>query len=174
MNNDTDMFAPLEFLDDPDFIEACTVRITEEQDVIIDQGSFTKDLFIIRSGRFIVSDSMGEEFILAALNPGDVFGEMSFFGSGIRSATVTCVEPGEVLSLSREEFKIMHDRNPDLTIRICCNLARLLSDRLKHADSTLSLLADDSELRQRYEIRRLIKELKGSIHKKCDECTEDL
>ena len=112
-----------------------------------------------------MSDSKGEEFVLAALSEADVFGEMAFFRSGIRSATVTCVTPGEILFISRDSFRELHKKNPDLSIRIVCTLAGMLSDRLKHADATLSLLSDDSELRQRYEIRRLIRELKVSVHK---------
>jgi len=166
-------FTPVEFLEERDFIDACTSRITEEQEVIIDQGSFSNDLYIIKSGRFVVSDSRGEEFVLAALTEGDVFGEMAFFRSGIRSASVTCVAPGELLVISRKAFKKLHDSNSDLAIKVVCTLAGMLSDRLKHADSTLSLLSDDSELRQRYEIRRLIRELKTSIHHKNNKEPED-
>ncbi len=165
MDRDSSIFAPVSFLEEKDFVDACGLRNTEEQEVVIDQGSFSNDLFIIKSGRFVVSDSKGEEFVLAALTEGDVFGEMAFFKSGIRSATVTCVTPGELLSISRDSFKELHKKHPDLSIRIVCTLAGMLSDRLKHADATLSLLSDDSELRQRYEIRRLIKELKMSVHK---------
>jgi CRP-like cAMP-binding protein len=164
MDQDDSFFAPVDFLKEEEFINFCSSRLTEEQEVIIDQGSFSSDLFVIKSGRFVVSDSQGAEFVLAALDEGDVFGEMAFFRSGIRAATVTCVAPGEVLSLSRKSFKELHKKHPDLSIRISCTLAGMLSDRLKHADSTLSLLSDDSELRQRYEIRRLMRELKGSIH----------
>ena len=162
-------FTPVKFLEERDFIDACTSQITSEQEVIIDQGSFSNDLYIIKSGRFVVSDSRGEEFVLAALTEGDVFGEMAFFRSGIRSASVTCVAPGELLVINRKAFKKLHDSNADLAIKVACTLAGMLSDRLKHADSTLSLLSDDSELRQRYEIRRLIRELKTSIHNKNNE-----
>ena len=165
MDRDNSFFAPVSFLEEKDFVDACGSRVTEEQEVIIDQGSFSNDLFIIKSGRFVVSDSKGEEFVLAALTEGDVFGEMAFFRSGIRSATVTCVTPGVILFISRDSFRELHRKNPDLSIRIVCTLAGMLSDRLKHADATLSLLSDDSELRQRYEIRRLIRELKVSVHK---------
>ena len=165
MDRDNSFFAPVKFLEEKDFVDACSSRITEEQEVIIDQGSFSNELFIIKSGRFVVSDSKGEEFVLAALSEADVFGEMAFFRSGIRSATVTCVTPGEILVISRDSFRELHRKNPDLSIRIVCTLAGMLSDRLKHADATLSLLSDDSELRQRYEIRRLIRELKVSVHK---------
>ncbi len=165
MDRDNSFFAPVKFLEEKDFVDACSSRITEEQEVIIDQGSFSNELFIIKSGRFVVSDSKGEEFVLAALSKADVFGEMAFFRSGIRSATVTCVTPGEILVISRDSFRELHRKNPDLSIRIVCTLAGMLSDRLKHADATLSLLSDDSELRQRYEIRRLIRELKVSVHK---------
>ena len=165
MDRDNSFFAPVNFLEEKDFVDACGSRKTEEQEVIIDQGSFSNDLFIIKSGRFVVSDSKGEEFVLAALTEADVFGEMAFFRSGIRSATVTCVTSGEILFISRDSFRELHEKNPDLAIRIVCTLAGMLSDRLKHADATLSLLSDDSELRQRYEIRRLIRELKVSVHK---------
>ncbi len=165
MDRDDIFFAPVDFLKEKNFVDACSSRTTEEQEVIIDQGSISNDLYVIKSGRFVVSDSKGEEFVLAALAEGDVFGEMAFFRSGIRSATVTCVTPGEILFISRESLRELHEKHPDLAIRIVCTLAGMLSDRLKHADSTLSLLSDDSELRERYEIRRLIKELKVSVHK---------
>lgn len=174
MNHDESILEPVKFLEEKKFVDACCTHSTEEQEIVIDQGSFSNDLYIIKSGRFVVSDSMGEEFVLAALSEGDVFGEMAFFKSGIRSATVTCVVSGEVLSMSREAFKELHEKNPDLAIRISCTLAGMLSDRLKHADATLSLLSDDSELRQRYEIRRLIRELKSSIHKLNSEVSKDI
>jgi len=165
MDRDNSFFTPVNFLEEKDFVDACGLRAAEEQEIVIDQGSFSNDLFIIKNGRFVVSDSKGEEFVLAALAEGDVFGEMAFFRSGIRSATVTCVTPGEILFISRDSFRELHRKHPDLSIRIVCTLAGMLSDRLKHADATLSLLSDDSELRQRYEIRRLIRELKMSVHK---------
>lgn len=164
MGTDDNLFEPVDFLKEKRFLDFCGVRTTEEQEVIIDQGSFSNDLYVIRSGRYIVSDSKGEEFVLAALGEGDVFGEMAFFKSGIRSATVTCVAPGELYFITREKFCELHRNEPDLALHIACTLAGMLSDRLKHADSTLSLLSDDSELRHRYEIRRLMQELKRSIH----------
>lgn len=173
MNYDESIFEPVKFLEEKDFIDACSISSVEEQNIVIDQGSFSNDLYIIKSGRFVVSDSMGEEFVLAALSEGDVFGEMAFFKSGIRSASVTCVAPGEIFSISREAFKELHEKNPDLAIRVSCTLAGMLSDRLKHADATLSLLSDDSELRQRYEIRRLIRELKSSMYKLNSEVSKD-
>lgn len=165
MDHDDSIFAPVNFLEEKKLLDACSSRTTEEQEVMIDQGSFSTDLYIIKSGRFVVSDSKGEEFVLAVLVEGDVFGEMTFFRSGIRSATVTCVTPGEILVISRKSFRKLHKKNPDLSLRVACTLAGMLSDRLKHADSTLSLLSDDSELRERYEIRRLMSELKVSAHK---------
>ena len=166
MDRDEIFFEPVNFLEENSFIAACSSRATKEHEVIFNQGASSSDLYVIKSGSFVVSDSRGnKELVLAALNRGDVFGEMAFFRSGIRSAAVTCVTPGEVLSISRKSFREFHENYPDLAIRVTCTLAGMLSDRLKHADATLSLLSDDSDLRQRYEIRRLIKELKVSIQK---------
>ncbi len=165
MDRDEIFFKPVNFLEENSFIDACSSCATKEQEVIFNQGASSSDLYVIKSGSFVVSDSRGKELVLAALNRGDVFGEMAFFRSGIRSAAVTCVTPGEVLSISRKSFREFHENYPDLAIRVACTLAGMLSDRLKHADATLSLLSNDSDLRQRYEIRRLIKELKVSIRK---------
>ncbi len=156
---------PIDFLKEEGFVKSCRTRTVSEEEIIISQGSNSSDMFVIKSGRFVVSDSKGEEFVFAALTEGDVFGEMSFFRSSARSATVTCIVPGELLVFSRNAFSELYERDPQLAVRIVFTLAVMLSDRLLHADTTLSLLSDDSELRQRYEIRRLMKELRGSISK---------
>lgn len=158
-------FQHIDFLEEENFIDSCDVRLTEEEEVILDQGSNSTDLFVIKRGRFVVSDTRGVEFVLAALDEGDVFGEMSFFRCCTRSAKVTSIAPGELLCFSRDAYKDLFLRKPELSIRILFTLAGMLSDRLQHADATLSLLSDNSEIRERYEIRRLMKELKGSIHK---------
>lgn len=157
------LYDPVDFLNEEGFVRSCRMRTAAEEEIIVSQGSNSSDMFVIKSGSFVVSDSKGKAFMFAALTEGDVFGEMSFFRSSARSATVTCIAPGELLVFDRNAFSELYERNSQLAVRIVFTLAVMLSDRLLYADTTLSLLSDDGELRQRYEIRRLMKELKGSV-----------
>lgn len=163
MGSELGFFEPVDFLQEDSFVDICDLLTAGEEDVVIDQDSEGTDLYVIKSGRFVVSDTAGEELVIATLTEGDVFGEMSFLRSDSRSATVTCSSPGELLKFSRESFDDLYRRDPMLAARVVITIARLLAKRLAQADSTLSLLSDDSALRERYEIRRLMKELRGSI-----------
>jgi CRP-like cAMP-binding protein len=70
-------------------------------DVVIRQGD-TGDLFyVIESGRFAV-DTNGER--RAELGPGDFFGEIALLRDVPRTATVTALEDGALLSLARDDF----------------------------------------------------------------------
>jgi CRP-like cAMP-binding protein len=163
MGSELGFFEPVDFLQEDRFVDVCDLLTTGEEDAVIDQDSEGTDLYVIKSGRFVVSDTAGEELVIATLTEGDVFGEMSFLRSDSRSATVTCSSPGELLKFSRESFDDLYRQDPMLAARVVITIARLLAKRLAQADSTLSLLSDDSALRERYEIRRLMKELRGSI-----------
>ncbi|MBD3368957.1 cyclic nucleotide-binding domain-containing protein [Candidatus Fermentibacteria bacterium] len=163
MGSELGFFEPVKFLREEEFVGSCEALSAGEEDEIIDQDSDGTDLYVIRSGRFVVSDTAGEELVIATLTDGDVFGEMSFLRSDSRSATVTCSSPGELLRFSRDSFEELYRSNALLAVRVIITVAQLLARRLAQADSTLSLLSDDSDLRERYEIRRLMGELRGSI-----------
>jgi CRP-like cAMP-binding protein len=81
MDRDEIFFEAVNFLEENSCIDACSSRATKEQEVIFNQGASRSDLYVIKSGSFVVSDSRGKELVLAALNRGDVFGEMAFFRS---------------------------------------------------------------------------------------------
>jgi CRP-like cAMP-binding protein len=159
------VFDAVDFLGEERFREGCEEREVQEGEIVVEQGGSGSDLFVVDTGRFLVSDTAGEGFVLATLTGGDVFGEMGFLRGGHRSAEVKAASPGRVLVFSREAFGETFDSDPLLAARILGTLARLLADRLSQADSTLSLLSDNSEARERYEVRRLMREMKISIHR---------
>ena len=159
------VFEGVDFLGEDRFRAECDTREVREGDTIVAQGDDDTDLFVVAEGRFLVSDTSGEGFVLATLTSGDVFGEMGFLRGGNRSAEVSAASGGELLVFSRDAFARTFDKDPLLAARILGTLARLLADRLSQADSTLSLLSDNSEARERYEIRRLMKEMKVSINR---------
>lgn len=166
MRSEEHLFEQLDLMREYRLLELCDIIATEAGTTLIRQGAWTDDIFIVKEGKLKVIDVRGEnEFILATVGPGDVFGEMSFLDGSPRSATVAVQEAGSILRLSRNGFLHLFEQDPVLGARLLLSLGRLLALRLRMADSALCMLSDDSEARERYELRRLIGELRRSVMK---------
>jgi hypothetical protein len=86
-----------------------------------------RELFIIIEGGFEVHDG-GRR--LRLIGPGDVIGEIGFFGSsGRRTASVTAVTDGQVLALRRHFVDELMKTDPAGAAEILFQLARALADR---------------------------------------------
>ena len=74
-------------------------------DVIFKEGDSGCTAYIIEHGRVEVSISRkGEKLVLATYDTGDLFGEMALIDDTPRSATVTVLEPTEVIAIERSLF----------------------------------------------------------------------
>jgi CRP-like cAMP-binding protein len=86
-----------------------------------------RELFIIIEGGFEVHDG---DRRLRLIGPGDVIGEIGFFGSsGRRTASVTAVTDGQVLALRRHFVDELMQTDPAGAAEILFQLARALADR---------------------------------------------
>lgn len=83
--------------------EATAERIYQRGQFLFHQGDPGDRLFVIAEGlvKVVVSSSGGEEMILAALRPPDIFGELAMIDGGARSASIQAVESTTVLTLTR-------------------------------------------------------------------------
>ena len=106
---------------------------------VVAAGDPADALYIVISGRLkvIMSDNEGREVILANLSQGEFFGEMGLLDQAPRSATVTTMEPCELLTITRTEFTKCLQGNFDLTM----NVIRGLVKRLREADKKIGSLA---------------------------------
>jgi len=106
---------------------------------IIAAGDPTDAMYIVVSGRLkvVMSDKQGQEVILAILSQGEFFGEMGLIAQAPRSATVTTIEPCELLTITRADFTKCLQGNFDLTM----NVIRGLVKRLREADRKIGSLA---------------------------------
>ena len=102
-------------------------------------GDPTDSLYIVLSGRLkvMMSDSEGKEVILAILGPGEFFGEMGLIDDEPRSATVISIEPCELLSIAKRDFKKYMAENFDMTMAVMRGLVK----RLREADRKIGSLA---------------------------------
>ena len=105
-----------------------------------------ENLFFVVEGSVKITrlSKDGREVILAILNSGDFFGEMSLLDGESRSANVIALEKTEVLSLNREHFlEVLHEY-PQIAIQ----LLKEMTSRLRKSDRQIvSLSLSDAEKR---------------------------
>ena len=106
---------------------------------IIAAGDPTDALYIVISGRLkvMMSDDEGREVILAILGQGEFFGEMGLIDEAPRSATVIAIEPCELLTISKLDFKKCLAENFEIGVGVMKGLVK----RLREADKKIGSLA---------------------------------
>src|SRR2546430_10951616 len=109
-----------------------TRRSASRSTTIMAGGDATDSLYIVLSGRLkvMMSDSDGKEVILSILGPGEFFGEMGLIDDEPRSASVVTIEPCELLSISKRDFKKCLQENFEMSMARMRRLVR----RLREAD----------------------------------------
>jgi CRP/FNR family cyclic AMP-dependent transcriptional regulator len=116
-----------------------TRRSASRSTTIMAGGDATDSLYIVLSGRLkvMMSDSDGKEVILSILGPGEFFGEMGLIDDEPRSASVVTIEPCELLSISKRDFKKTLSENSEMSMAVMRGLVR----RLREADRKIGSLA---------------------------------
>jgi CRP-like cAMP-binding protein len=102
-------------------------------EVIIQEGDFSQDLYIVVTGRVRIVKDYGTPNARTLNNcgPGDFFGEMAIFEGAPRSATGVAETEAELLVLSPEKFKQTIYQKPDMAFEIF----RELSFRLRRRET---------------------------------------
>jgi CRP/FNR family cyclic AMP-dependent transcriptional regulator len=106
---------------------------------IIAAGDMTDSLYVVISGRLkvMMTDDDGGEVILAILGSNEFFGEMGLLDDAPRSASVVAIEPCELLSLSKKDFKKCMAENFEMTMTVMRGVVK----RLREADKKIGSLA---------------------------------
>jgi sigma-B regulation protein RsbU (phosphoserine phosphatase) len=117
--------------------EAMIERRFEPGQVVLEEGSQDRDVYLIVKGRVQVLKGEGrDETLLAERGPGDLFGEMGFLEQKPRFATIRALEPTRLLQLPEEGARALLAEEPVLLYRT----VQVLSARLREAD--LHMIAD--------------------------------
>lgn len=119
---------------------AVVKRRVKRGERVVTQGQKSDALSIILSGRarvLMTDTGNGREVILATLQTGDYFGEMSLIDNDVHSASVEAETQTDVLELARNEFlRSLADSAP-----MAYGIMRGLVQRLRHADRKIGSLA---------------------------------
>jgi len=114
-------------------------RLTAGQ-TLFDEGELGDSLYVIVAGEIEIlrRDATGEQKVIAVLNAPEFFGEMSLIDKEYRSASVRARSEAELLQLSAENLTTFRKQYRDGFTFMVINIARVLSSRLREANTRLA------------------------------------
>jgi CRP/FNR family cyclic AMP-dependent transcriptional regulator len=94
-------------------------------EILFNEGDDGNQLYVVTDGKIKLGRTSpdGRENLLAILGPGQMFGELSFFDPGPRSATATAVTDVELKSLGHEALSPVLNAHPDVAHALLNQLA---------------------------------------------------
>jgi CRP/FNR family transcriptional regulator, cyclic AMP receptor protein len=120
--------------------QACELQTGEKGDVLVREDDLaTRGFYLILEGsaKVVLTGPDGREAVLALLEEGDFFGEMSLLDGDPRSATVRATTEIRLVLLRRPSFMDLLQKHPEISIA----LLTALSSRLRQANRKISALA---------------------------------
>ncbi len=104
--------------------------------IIFKENEFSKDVFILKSGHVRLIKKIGNRnMFLTQVESGGIFGEISIFDGGPRSATAIAMDDCEVIKISPVDFLEGLKNIPDWFMSV----SRVLAQRIRLTDNRLSL-----------------------------------
>jgi CRP-like cAMP-binding protein len=129
-------------------------KLYKDGDIILEEGSHGREMYIIQSGKVVVSKGSAHgERVVAELCEGEVFGELSILDERPRSATVKAVGETRVTAIDKDAFLKWLKKDPGLALTVMHRMAgkmRRLDTRLALAldkiDSARAVLSHDRDI----------------------------
>jgi len=117
-------------------MESMTASRLERGDILFHEGDRGDRLYVIGEGKIKLglTSNDGRENLLAILGPGEMFGELSLFDPGARTATATAVAETQLIALGHEDLDSFLSGRPAVATTMLAALAR----RLRRTNETLS------------------------------------
>ena len=104
-------------------------------DKVFSLGEPGDSLYIVGTGsvELFVKDNAGSKIVLALCGPGEVFGELSLFDGGARTASAVALESSTLLVLDRDDLLTFLRRHPDAAL----DLLTTMGQRIRSTDELL-------------------------------------
>lgn len=128
-----------EGFDDADLAEAFGSTQTRDLvrgDVVFAEGSDADSMYLVAEGRVAISNKSfdGRESVVALMVKGDLFGEMSLFDGGGRSAEARALEASRIVVIPYAPLRALWEQHPEMLWRVIAMLSR----RLRATDEALA------------------------------------
>ncbi|MDQ3757132.1 MAG: Crp/Fnr family transcriptional regulator [Actinomycetota bacterium] len=105
-------------------------------DTVFGEGDDADALYVVRNGRIAIAKRSvdGRESVVALMEEGDLFGEMSLFDGQGRSAEARALEPSELVGVPYGAIRGVLEASPELLWHV----VRLFAKRLRVTDEALA------------------------------------
>ena len=110
------------------------VRTYEKDTEVVAQGDDGDELFIVLTGKVQV-EAAGAK--IAALGPGQHFGEMALIDKAARSADVKAREPSSLLAIRRKDFFDIIRKDHGIAVKLLWSFLGVLNERLRNTSREL-------------------------------------
>ncbi len=109
----------------------------DKDEVILKEGSLNSNLYIILRGaaRIVLANNLEESMELIEVGDGEVLGEVSLLIDAPHAATVTALEPTDVIQIERAQLMKLTEEAPELAAQVWHQLAVSLGTRLRNIDT---------------------------------------
>ncbi|HEU5033564.1 MAG TPA: Crp/Fnr family transcriptional regulator [Mycobacteriales bacterium] len=130
------LFAALEDDTATVLASALTTRTVLRGHVVFSEGDPGDRLFVVLDGKVKISRAAldGRENLLAVLGPGEMFGELSLFDPGSRTATATAITESTLASLDHDDLRPLLLEQPAVAVQ----LLRALAQRLRRTNEAMA------------------------------------
>lgn len=110
-------------------------RSLARDEKIFSLGEPGDSLYIVGTGsvELFVKDNTGAKIVLTVCDAGQVFGELSLFDGGARTASAVCLEDSTLFVLDRADLLTFLRRHPDAAL----DLLTTMGQRMRSADEML-------------------------------------
>jgi CRP-like cAMP-binding protein len=122
-------------------------RMFQQGETIFEESATGKSLMVIISGEVRITQlaKISGEETLTVLKKGDCFGEMALLEDLPRSATAIAHSDTFILEISRDKFLRFIEKDTASGVKILFTLAKILSSRLREADTKIKAFVNLSQ-----------------------------
>ena len=116
------------------YLRACSVRILEDGETLLQRGVENRDMYLILSGYCRVLLPFDTRHSITKLGPGQSVGEISFIDHKPATAQVVAKGKTRVLRMSAQVCRQLIEDHP----QVAWNLMLMLASRIRNSDALLS------------------------------------
>ena len=124
--------------------ESCTVKRFKKGDLIIREGDFGDELYILTSGSVFIHRKTphGDDIAIVTLNDSMnvFFGEAALIGKDSRSASITATTDCTTLVIKGKDFEALSEKEPLLGCRVFKCIASRMQKSIARANSDIATL----------------------------------
>jgi len=114
----------------------------KKDETIFEEDSKGDSMYILKAGSVkILRKVKNQENTIAALNPGEFFGEMALLDGLPRSAAVRAIGDSEVFVITSEGYQDLRREKPHTALKLMDIIIKVLSTRLREANKNLEVIS---------------------------------